>query len=164
MVEMMDKLSIRDIDTIDRAILRELQIDGRMTNAELSERVNLSPSACFRRVKIMEEKGVVENYTAILNQAASGHPQNVFVEVTLRSQESHDLEAFEERIAGHPQVMECYLMSGDSDYLLRVVVADTGDYERIHRDFLTRLPGVDRIKSSFALRTVVKSTALPLEE
>lgn len=164
MVRKVKNISSSQIDTVDRAILRELQIDGRMTNAELSERVNLSPSACFRRVKIMEEKGVIENYTAILSQAASGHPQSVFVQVTLRSLESHDIEAFEERIAGHPQVMECYLMSGDSDYMLRVVVADTGDYERMHRGFLTRLPGVDRIKSSFALRTVVKSTALPLED
>lgn len=160
----MNNIASSQIDTVDRAILRELQIDGRMTNAELSERVNLSPSACFRRVKIMEEKGVIENYTAILSQAASGRPQSVYVQVTLRSLESHDIEAFEERIAGHPQVMECYLMSGDSDYMLRVVVADTGDYERMHRGFLTRLPGVDRIKSSFALRTVVKSTALPIED
>lgn len=160
----MNNSADKGIDTVDRAILRQLQIDGRMTNAELSERVNLSPSACFRRVKIMEEKGIIENYTAILNQVSSGHPQNVFVQVTLRSLDSHDIEAFEARIAEHPQVMECYLMSGDSDYMLRVVVADTGDYERMHRDFLTKLPGVDRLKSSFALRTVVKSTALPLQE
>ncbi len=160
----MKNIASSELDTVDRAILRELQIDGRMTNAELSERVNLSPSACFRRVRIMEEKGVIENYTAILNQVASGHSQNVFVQVTLRSLESHDIEAFETRIAGHPQVMECYLMSGDFDYMLRVVVADTSDYERMHRDFLTKLPGIDRIKSSFALRTVVKSTALPLAE
>lgn len=160
----MKNISSEMLDTVDRAILRELQIDGRMTNTELSERVNLSASACFRRVKIMEDKGVIENYTAILSQVASGHAQNVFVQVTLRSLDSHDIEAFEARIAEHPQVMECYLMSGDSDYMLRVVVADTGDYERMHRDFLTRLPGVDRLKSSFALRTVVKSTALPLED
>lgn len=160
----MNNIAYEGLDTIDRVILRELQIDGRMTNAELSERVHLSSSACFRRVKIMEEKGVIENYTAILSQAASGHPLSVVVQVTLRSLEPHDIEAFEERIAGHPQVMECYLMSGDSDYMLRVVVADTSDYERMHRDFLTKLPGVDRLKSSFALRTVVKSRALPIAE
>jgi Lrp/AsnC family transcriptional regulator, leucine-responsive regulatory protein len=160
----MNNISNLDIDTVDRAILRELQIDGRMTNAELSERVHLSASACFRRVKIMEEKGVIENYTAIVDQAACGRGQNVLVQVTLRSQESHDLEAFEELIARHPQVMECYLMSGDADYHLRVIVADTSDYEKLHRDVLTKLPGVDRIKSSFALRTVRKTTALPLED
>lgn len=159
----MKKYVLEEFDSVDRAILKELQIDGRMTNAELSERVNLSASACFRRVKIMEEKGLIENYAAILSQSASGYSQNVFVQVTLRSLDSHDIEVFEDRIAEIPQVMECYLMSGDSDYMLRVVVADTGDYERMHRDYLTKLPGVDRIKSSFALRTVIKSTALPID-
>ena len=153
-----------DIDTVDRAILRELQIDGRMTNAELAERVNLSPSACFRRVRILEDKGIIEGYTAILNQTACGRGQNVLVSVTLRSQDSDDLEAFETEISRHPQVMECYLMSGDSDYHIRVIVSDAPDYERLHRDVLTKLPGVDRVRSSFALRTVRKTTALPLED
>ena len=153
-----------DIDTVDRAILRELQIDGRMTNAELAERVNLSPSACFRRVRILEDKGIIEGYTAILNQATCGRGQNVLVSVTLRSQDSNDLEAFEALISKHPQVMECYLMSGDSDYHIRVIVSDAADYERLHRDVLTKLPGVDRVRSSFALRTVRKTTALPLED
>lgn len=151
-----------DIDTVDRAILRELQIDGRMTNAELAERINLSSSACFRRVRILEDKGIIESYSAILNQAACGRGQNVLVSITLRSQDSKDLEAFEAQIGRHAEVMECYLMSGDSDYHLRVVVEDASDYERLHRDVLTKLPGVDRVRSSFALRTVRKTTALPI--
>ena len=153
-----------DIDTVDRAILRELQIDGRMTNAELAERINLSSSACFRRVRILEDKGIIEGYSAILNQVACGRGQNVLVAITLRSQDSKDLEAFESQIARHPEVMECYLMSGDSDYHVRVVVDDASDYERLHRDVLTKLPGVDRVRSSFALRTVRKTTALPIVE
>lgn len=153
-----------NIDTVDRAILRALQIDGRMTNAELADRVNLSASACFRRMRKLEDLGIIEGYTALLNQAACGRGQNVLVQITLRSQDSEDLEAFEKHIASHPQVMECYLMSGDSDYHLRVIVSDAADYERLHRDVLTKLPGVDRVRSSFALRTVRKTTALPLED
>ena len=150
------------IDTIDRAILKEMQVDGRISNADLAEKVALSQSACLRRVRSLEEGDVIERYTAIVNQAASDMPQNVFVQITLKSQESHDLEAFEDEIHNHPQVMECYLMSGDSDYLIRVIVADAANYERLHRQFLTRLPAVDRVKSSFALRTVLKKTQIPI--
>jgi len=151
------------IDTIDRAILERLQSDGRLTNADLAEAVGLSASACLRRVRALEKSGVIENYAAILNQAASGRPQSVFVQITLHSQESHDLEAFEREVIARPQVMECYLMTGDADYLLRIIVRDAAEYESLHRHFLTRLPGVDRVKSSFALRTVRKKTQVPLE-
>lgn len=146
---------------IDRAILNQLQVDGRITNAELATRVGLSPSACFRRVRNLEDRGVINEYTAVIDQAACGHPQNVFVEVSLKSQEGHDLEEFEAQVASIPEVMECYLMSGDFDYLIRVIVKDTADYERLHRHFLTRLPGIDRVRSSFSLRTVEKKMVMP---
>ncbi len=151
------------IDTIDRAILSRLQNDGRISNADLAEQVGLSPSACLRRVRALEQGDFIENYAAILNQAASGRPQSVFVQITLHSQESHDLEAFEREVVAQAQVMECYLMTGDADYLLRVIVRDAAEYESLHRHFLTRLPGVDRVKSSFALRTLVKKTQIPLD-
>ena len=150
------------VDSIDRSILHELQLDGRMSNADLSEKVGLSQSACLRRVKSLEDSGVIESYVALVSQKAAGLLQDVFVQVTLKSQESHDLEAFEAKVQDHPQVMECYLMTGASDYMIRVVVADAPDYERLHRHFLTRLPGVDRLVSSFALRTVRKKTEIPL--
>ena len=155
-------MRLTEIDTVDRAILAALQADGRLTNADLAERVGLSPSACLRRVRALEQAGVIEGYTALIDQAVSGRPQSVFVQVTLASQESHDLEAFEARVVDRPEVMECYLMTGDADYLLRVIVKDASDYERLHREFLTRLPGVDRVKSSFALRVVRKTSAVPL--
>ena len=151
------------LDALDAAILSQLQKNGRISNADLAERVGLSQSACLRRVRALEETGIVEGYTALVNQAVSGRPQSVFVQITLESQESHDLEAFEAHVTERPEVMECYLMTGDADYLLRVIVKDAADYERLHREFLTRLPGVDRVKSSFALRTVQKKNEIPLE-
>jgi DNA-binding Lrp family transcriptional regulator len=151
-----------DFDTIDRSILRELQTNGRISNADLADQVGLSPSACLRRVRQLEQTGIIQAYAAILNQDMSAHSQNVFVQITLKSQESHDLQAFEAQVHACPEVMECYLMSGDQDYILRVIVSGATDYERLHREFLTRLPGVDRVKSSFALRTVRKKTEIPL--
>jgi len=150
------------IDKVDRAILHELQLDGKLTNARLAERVHLSESACLRRVKILEEAGVIERYAMIVNQAAVGIPGNVFVEITLSRQQREDLDIFEESVRQVPEVMECYLMSGDFDYLLRIVVVDAADYERIHHESLTRLPGVTRVRSSFTLRTVAKRTEIPL--
>lgn len=152
-----------DIDTIDHAILGALQKKGRMSNADLAHQVGLSQSACLRRVRRLEEAGIIEGYTALLNQKVSGRPQSVFVQITLASQESHDLEEFETHVIERPEVMECYLMTGDADYLLRVIVKDAADYERLHREFLTRLPGVDRVKSSFALRVVRKRSTMPLD-
>ena len=151
------------IDKTDRAILNALQLDGRLSNVNLSQQVNLSESACLRRVKLLENAGVVERYSMLVNQAAVGLPGNVFVEISLAQQQQDELDIFEERVLNIPEVMECYLMSGDYDYLLRVVVANASDYERIHHQHLTRLPGVARVRSSFALRTVTKSQELPIK-
>jgi len=151
------------IDKTDRAILHVLQLDGRLSNVNLSQQVNLSESACLRRVKLLENAGVVERYSMLVDQAAVGLPGNVFVEISLAKQQQDELDIFEERVLNIPEVMECYLMSGDYDYLLRVVVADASDYERIHHQHLTRLPGVARVRSSFALRTVTKSQELPIK-
>ncbi len=152
------------MDRIDRAILHELQTDGRITNATLAGKVNLSESACLRRVKNLEDSGLIRGYVGLVDQTSAGYPDNVFVSITLHSQQQADLRAFEREAMLLPEVMECYLMSGDADYLLRVVVADARDYERIHSQHLTRLPGVDRVRSSFALRTVTKKTELPIRD
>lgn len=150
------------IDRFDRAILRVLQAEGRISNSELAERMNLSESACLRRVRALESAGLIEGYTAIINQQRAGCPVNVFVNITLDRQDETDLRTFEDAVRKIPEVMECYLMSGDYDYAIRVVVADTDDFERLHSKHLTRLPGVARVHSSFALRTVQKSRELPI--
>jgi Lrp/AsnC family leucine-responsive transcriptional regulator len=150
-----------ELDTIDRKILNLLQPDGRMTNAELSERVHLSPSACLRRVRRLEDEGVIEGYVMLIDQAAIGRPTNIFVEITLDGQNEEALDSFESAVVECQDVMECYLMSGDADYLLRVIAADTADYERVHK-ILARLPGLARTRSSFVLRTVSKKTAYEL--
>lgn len=149
-----------ELDKTDRKILALLQADGRITNAELAQRVNLSASACLRRVQCLEASGVVAGYVALVSQEKLGRPTSIFVEVALKTQSEEALKAFERAVRACPDVMECYLMSGDADYLIRVVAADTQDYERIHKQHLTRLPGVARIRSSFALRAVCKKTAL----
>lgn len=151
-----------ELDAIDRAILDHLQRDGRLSNADLAERINLSPSATLRRVRMMEENGVIEGYAMLVNQKTIGKPTNIFVEVSLNSQSETNLNAFEQAVEACPEIMECYLMSGDSDYLLRVVVSDTADYDRVHKEYLSRLPNVSRIRSNFALRTVSKKTAFAL--
>jgi DNA-binding Lrp family transcriptional regulator len=152
------------LDRTDRAILAELQRDGRLSNRELAERVHLSESACLRRIRALEEAGVVDRYAAMVNQSKVGLPGNVFVSITLNRQEQADLAAFEAAVKRVPEVMECYLMTGQQDYLLRVVVSDPSDFERLHSQQLTRLPGVARVQSSFALRTVRKSTELPIRD
>ncbi len=151
-----------DIDRYDRAIVALLQREGRITNSALAEQVNLSESACLRRIRALEESGLIEGYAAVISQQKAGYPVSVFVSITLDRQEQADLRAFEEAAREIPEVMECYLMTGDHDYLLRVVVADTGDFERVHSKHLTRLPGVARVHSSFALRTVQKARELPV--
>ncbi|MEC7413834.1 MAG: Lrp/AsnC family transcriptional regulator [Pseudomonadota bacterium] len=151
-----------NLDRIDRSILRWLQQDGRLSNAALAGHVNLSESACLRRVKALEQSGYLCNYVGLVDQALAGYPDNVFVQITLHSQQQDDLAEFESEVAKLPEVMECHLMSGDADYLLRVIVADARDYERLHSQFLTRLPGVARVHSSFALRTVIKKTEVPI--
>lgn len=150
------------LDRIDKSILAELQRDGRLSNRELAERANLSESACLRRVRGLEEAGVIDRYAALVNQAKVGLPGNVFISITLNRQEQADLAAFEEAVRRVPEVMECYLMTGQHDYLLRVAVSDAADFERLHSQHLTRLPGVARVQSSFALRTVRKSSELPI--
>ena len=150
-----------ELDRYDRAILRLLQEDARMTNTSLAARVNLSESACLRRVRALEESGLIEGYTAMVDQQRAGFPVNVFVSITLDRQSQTGLEAFESAVRRVPEVMECYLMTGEHDYLLRLVVADLADFERIHNQHLTRLPSVARVQSSFAMRTVTRSRSLP---
>lgn len=158
----MKTVSAVALDDIDRRMLRALQNDGRMTNADLARMVNLSESACLRRLRALEAEGVISRYAAVVNERAVGLPISVFVTVTLASQAEGVLTAFEAAVAGVPEVVECYLMTGASDYLLRLVVRDVDDLERIHARELTRLPGVTRVSSSVAMRTVVKRSALPL--
>ena len=150
------------LDRVDRALLQALQREGRITNSELASQVSLSESACLRRVRALESAGLIEGYAAVLNQQRVGCGVNVFVSITLERQERADLAAFEQAVRTVPEVMECYLMSGEYDYLLRVVVADTADFERVHSRQLTSLPHVARVHSSFALRTVQKSRELPV--
>lgn len=153
---------MRGLDRIDCRILDVLQGDGRISNADLAERVGLSPSACLRRVRELERSGVIERYAMLVDQAKIGRPTNVFVEISLQSQAVEVLDAFEAAVAKSPEVMECYLMAGDSDYLLRLTTAGAEDYERVHRELLARLPGVARVRTSFALRTVCKRTAFKM--
>ena len=133
------------LDKTDRTILVLLQKDGRMTNVELAERINLSEAACLRRVRALEQSGLLQGYVALVDPIKVGLPANAFVQVTLQQEQQQDLEAFEKAVQAIPEVMECYLMTGEFDYLLRVVVSDMSDFERIHRRYLTgfarRRPG-----------------------
>lgn len=151
-----------NIDATDRRILTVLQRAGRMSNADLSKRVNLSPSACHRRVQRLEEAGIIRNYVALLDPRRVGRSTTVFVEIILSGQADEVLDAFETAVAKVPDVLECHLMAGRADYLLKVVVRDTDDFARIHREHLARLPGVAQMHSSFTLRNVVQTTALPI--
>jgi Lrp/AsnC family leucine-responsive transcriptional regulator len=150
------------LDRYDRLILEALQQDGRISNVQLAHKVSLSESACLRRVRALEEAGLIDRYAALLNQNRAGLPGNVFVQIGLHREVESDLSAFEDAVREIPEVMECYLMSGEFDYLIRVVVSDMADFERIHKTTLTRLPGVARVNSSFAIRTVQRKTELPL--
>ena len=147
------------LDATDWKILDLLQGDGRMTNAELAARIHRSESACHRRVRRLEAEGVIEAYIAVVNQAAIGRAANIFVEISLTDQSEERLDAFEAAVRDCPEVMSCYFMTGDADYLLHVAAADTSDFERIYKAYLSRFPGVARIRSSFALRTVSKKSA-----
>jgi DNA-binding Lrp family transcriptional regulator len=150
-----------DLDAIDHSILNKLQKNGRLSNVQLADEVGLSESACLRRVKILEDSGIIDRYVMLINQSAIGKPGNIFVRVTLDGQQREKLAAFETEIIRVSEVMECYLMSGDFDYLLRVISRDNEDYVRVHNK-LTSLPGVMRVQSSFALRTVLNKTEMPL--
>jgi DNA-binding Lrp family transcriptional regulator len=151
------------MDRIDCLILRELQRDGRLSNVDLAQRIHLSESATLRRVRALEEAGLINRYVALLNAQKVGFATNVFVSITLHRQDQKDLQAFEEAVRRVPEVMECYLMTGESDYLVRVACRDPADFERLHSQHLTRLPGVARVQSSLALRVVRRSTELPIE-
>lgn len=151
-----------DLDDTDRRILIVLQKAGRISNAELSERVNLSPSACHRRVQRLEAEGVIAGYVALLDPRRLDRRSTVFVEITLSGQTDEVLDAFEREVALIPDVQECHLMAGTADYLLKITARDTEDFARIHRRYLARLPGVSQMHSSFSLRCVCNTTALPV--
>lgn len=151
------------LDAIDRKILRELQDDGKLSNVKLAERVNLSPSPCLARVRVLEASGLLDRYVAILNPDLLGLPISVFIRVALEKQQEVNLERFESKIRDHPQVMECYLMSGDTDYLIRVVVRDVAELQRYIVQELSKMEGVANIQSSFALKQIKYKTALPLD-
>ena len=150
------------LDTIDFRILTELQNDGSLTNVELARRVHLSPSPCLTRVKALEAAGVIRQYVALADPKALGLGLSVFISISLKAQSKEALAAFEQRIAEHDEVMECYLMTGDSDYLIRVAVADIAALEKFILEQLTPIPGIEKIRSSFAPKQVRYKTALPL--
>lgn len=150
------------LDTLDLRILAELQQDGSLSNVELARRVHLSPSPCLARVKALEGSGVIQGYVALVNAQRLGLGLNVFISISLKTQSKAALAEFEHKIAEHDEVMECYLMSGDSDYLIRVALPDIGALEKFILEQLTPIPGIEKIRSSFALKQVRYKTALPL--
>ncbi|MBK1686356.1 Lrp/AsnC family transcriptional regulator [Rubrivivax gelatinosus] len=150
------------LDSIDRAILQELQIDGRLSNVDLAQRVHLSPSACLRRVKALEEQGVVDRYVALLNPRAIGRHGTSYTIVNLESTQPGKLEAFEQAVKDTPEILDCFYVAGANDYLVRFTYRDAEDLERFHAEVLPRLPGVVRSNSMLVLRTVKKTSALPL--
>jgi Lrp/AsnC family leucine-responsive transcriptional regulator len=152
------------LDEIDLNILEHLQNNARIANVDLADRVGLSPAPCLRRVRALEEGGVIRRYLAVVDQSALNVGVTVFVQVTLDLQVEGRLEIFESAVMNRPEVLECYLMTGDADYLLRVVVPDVPAYERFLRDTLTRIESAAGIKSSFALKQVKYFTGLPLNQ
>jgi Lrp/AsnC family leucine-responsive transcriptional regulator len=151
-----------EIDETDRRILKTLQKKGRLSNADLADQINLSASACHRRVQRLESEGIIKDYVALLDPRKIDRKSTVFVEITLSGQADAILDTFERAVALVPDVLECHLMAGTADYLLKVVASDTDDFARIHRQYLARLPHVSQMQSSFALRTVFKTTAMPV--
>jgi DNA-binding Lrp family transcriptional regulator len=150
------------LDATDFRILAELQAHGALSNVELARRVHLSPSPCLARVKALEHNGVINRYVALANAAALGLGLNVFISISLKEQSKAALAEFEQRIAEHDEVMECYLMTGDSDYLMRVALPDIAALDKFILEQLTPIPGIEKIRSSFALKQVRYKTALPL--
>ena len=151
-----------NLDKTDFDILRLLQGNSRIHNAELAEQVNLSPSPCSRRVRRLEQSGAINRYVTLVEPRALGLTISVFVHVSLEKQNRENLSVFEATIDNFPEVMECYLMTGNADYLLRVVLTDLACYESFLRDKLTVIPGVSSIQSSFALKQVRYKTELPI--
>ena len=152
-----------DLDAIDRKILAALQADGRLSNVDLAERVGLSASPCLRRVRMLENAGIIDRYVALIDQGSVGLPVSVFISIKLEHQQEEDLDRFEAEVSTYPEVLECYLMTGTQDYLLRVVVADLAAYERFLKTKLTRVQNVASIESSFALKQVKYTNVLPLD-
>lgn len=150
------------LDLIDKKIIKALQENARLSSQELSDQVGISASPCWRRVKALEESGVVTKYVTLINPEALGLSISIFTNVSLDKQVEAALETFQKAVRKRPEVMECYLMTGDFDYLLRVVVGSLQDYERFLLNHLTKIPGVASIKSSFALKQVKYTTALPV--
>ena len=147
------------LDETDLAMLRHLRLDARMSNAALAEAVGLSPSACLRRLRLLERRGVIRGYTIVLGERedlSAAPVVVVFVQITLERQTDEHLRRFEEAVRRVPEVRECHLMTGAADYLLRVEARDPADYERIHKELLSRMPGVARLQSSFAIRSVIR--------
>ncbi|MEP7100856.1 MAG: Lrp/AsnC family transcriptional regulator [Burkholderiales bacterium] len=150
------------LDAIDRAILGELQREGRLSNLELAQRVHLSPSACLRRVKTLEDNGVIAQYVALVNPRAVGKHGVSFTIINLESVNATQLAAFEQAVRDQPEVLDCFYVAGSNDYLIRFTYRDAEDLERFHAEVLMRLPGIARSNSLLVLRTVKKTTALPL--
>ena len=159
---MRKKPSDEPLDATDRKILAVLQEDGRISLSDLAARVALSPSPCLRRIRRLERTGIIARYVAVLDQAKVGLPVSVFVSIKLESQRVEALERFKKAIAKWPEVLECYLMTGPRDYLLRIVVTDLAAYEQFLKQKLTRIDGVSSIESSFALEQTKYSHTLPI--
>lgn len=151
-----------NLDSIDKKILQMVQRDGRITNQKLSEQIGLSPSPCLRRLKHLEDSGTISSYVALVDPAAVGLAVTAFVRVRLDQQDDRHLAVFESAVADFPEVMECYLMTGDADYQLRVLVESLNAFEDFLRSKLTKIAGVAQVTTSFALRPVIYKTTLPL--
>ena len=151
-----------ELDTIDRRILRALQRNGRLQNVDLAKEVGLSPSPCLRRVRLLEENGVIERYVAVLNPAKVGKAISVFARVFLKGQDAHTVEHFTEAIRQLPQVVECHLMAGECDFLLRVVAADLDEYRQFQVDHLTRIKGVQSVKTDIPMQRIKLTSELPI--
>jgi DNA-binding Lrp family transcriptional regulator len=143
------------LDAIDRNIIRLLRLNARMSNIKLAEEVGLSPSACLRRIRMLEHDGVIRGYTALVDHSSREAAMAVIINITLDRQTEDYLTRFETAVRRHPEIRECYLMTGGSDYLLRVEVDSAAEFERIHTEILSTLPGVSRIHSSFSIRNVL---------
>ena len=150
------------LDEVDRRIVQKLRADGRISNADLAEQVGLSASACLRRVRQLEESGLIRGYAMLLDDKIAGFPGTAFVFVTLDQQGRPSLESFEQAVRTLPEILECHLLAGAHDYMMRVIYRDSADFERIHTDILTQLPGVTRVQSTLTLRTIKKTSALPV--
>ena len=151
-----------DLDQMDKKIIRALQSDGKITVGELAEKVGLSASPCARRVRLLEKAGIIKGYTAVIDQAKVGLPISAFASIKLERQSEDNLDRFAEAVSSWPEVVDCYLMTGQRDYLMRIVTSDLESYERFLKDKLTRLEGVASIETSFALVQIKRSEALPI--